>query len=104
MTHAPGHLMPRTRQWWTRCAKENNLKEPRLQLLTLAGEAWDRSTQARTLLEQNGLTYLDRFGQPRPRPEVDIEKNPKLLFEKLMRSLELEDQNVPDWLKNARLK
>ncbi len=104
MTHAPRHLMPNTRQWWTRCAKENNLKEPRLQLLTLAGEAWDRSTQARTLLEQNGLTYLDRFGQPRPRPEVDIEKNAKLLFEKLMRSLDLEDHNVPDWLKNTRLK
>ncbi|MDO9574474.1 MAG: hypothetical protein Q7I94_05715 [Candidatus Contubernalis sp.] len=104
MTHAPKHLMLKTRQWWSRYAKENNLKEPQLQLLTLAGEAWDRSTQARILLEEKGLTYEDRFGQPRPRPEVDIEKGAKLLFEKLMRSLPRDDQNLTDWLKNARLK
>ncbi len=104
MPRAPRHLMHETRQWWSRCAKENNLKEPQLQLLTLAGEAWDRSAHARSLLEQNGLTYLDRFGQPRPRPEVDIEKDAKILFEKLVRSLDRDNQNIPDWIKNARLK
>ena len=104
MPHAPRHLSPQTRQWWNRYAKENNLGEAQLQILTLAAEAWDRNTQARAILEEQGLTYTDRFGQPRARPEIDIERNAKITFEKLMRSLSRETEGLPDWLKNAKLK
>ncbi len=104
MPYAPRHLSPKTRQWWKRYVKENNLGEAQLQILTLAGEAWDRNAQARSLLEEQGLTYTDRFGQPRARPEIDIERNAKLTFEKLMRSLARETETLPDWLKNAKLK
>jgi hypothetical protein len=59
-------------------------------LLTLAGEAWDRCEQARTLLATHGLTYADRFGQPRSRPEVAIERDSRIAFARLIRELSLD--------------
>ena len=102
MPHAPKHLQLKTRQWWMDVVKTHKLNEPQRHILTLAGEAWDRSAQARAVLEQDGLTFLDRFGQPRPRPEVTIEKDAKLLFARLMRELQAGGENLPDWF--ARLK
>jgi len=104
MPHAPKHLQLQTRQWWMQVVRENELKESHRRILTLAGEAWDRSAQARRVLEQDGLTYKDRFGQPRPRPEVAIEKDAKLLFARLLREIGVEDEQLPEWLKKARLK
>lgn len=103
MPHAPKHLQLQTRQWWMKVVREQELKESQRRILTLAGEAWDRSAQARRVLEQDGLTYKDRFGQPRPRPEVAIEKDAKLLFARLLREIGVED-GQPEWLKKARLK
>ncbi len=102
MPHAPKHLHLKTRQWWMEVVKANRLSGPQLHLLTLAAEAWDRSNQARLMLEQEGLIFLDRFGQPRPRPEVAIEKEAKLLFARLIRELQLGGDNLPEWF--SRLK
>ena len=104
MRNAPRHLSSKTRAWWKRYVKENNFRESQLQLLTLAGEAWDRSAQARCILDEQGLTYMDRFGQPRARPEIDIENKAKLTFEKLIKNLARETADLPDWFKNAKLK
>ncbi len=105
MPRAPGHLRPETRQWWNRYAATHKLREPQLRLLTMAGEAWDRSIQARLAVEEEGLIYRDRFGQPRPRPEVAMEKEAKLLFERLLRALaqalQQEEAQLPEWLKGG---
>lgn len=82
--------------------KKHRLTEPQRHILTLAGEAWDRSAQARRVLERNGLVFLDRFGQPRPRPELAIEKDAKLLFARLTRDLQLDAGSLPEWF--SRLK
>lgn len=102
MPHAPKHLQLKTRQWWMDVVKRHNLTEPQRHILTLAGEAWDRSAQARRVLERDGLVFLDRFGQPRPRPEVAIEKDAKLLFARLTRELQLDAGSLPEWF--SRLK
>lgn len=77
--------------------KRHKLTEPQRHILTLAGEAWDRSAQARRVLEQDGLVFMDRFGQPRPRPEVAIEKDAKLLFARLTRELQSGAGSLPEW-------
>ena len=66
------------------------------------GRLGDRSAQARRVLERDGLVFLDRFGQPRPRPEVAIEKDAKLLFARLTRELQLDAGSLPEWF--SRLK
>ncbi|MDO8500459.1 MAG: hypothetical protein Q7S20_01290 [Gemmatimonadaceae bacterium] len=59
-------------------------------LLTLAGEAWDRTQQAREALAKFGVIYLDRFGSPKARPEVAIERDSRTSFARLLRELALD--------------
>jgi phage terminase small subunit len=66
------------------------LEPHHLRLLQLAGEAWDRSQQAREALDQHGMTFDDRFGAPHARPEVAIERDARLAFARLVRELDLD--------------
>jgi phage terminase small subunit len=66
------------------------LEEHHLRLLTLAGEAWDRAFTAREAIGKHGITYTDRFGAPRVRPEVAVERDARLAFARLVRELRLD--------------
>jgi phage terminase small subunit len=70
---APKYLKSATRAWFAQVVVDYELDEHHLRLLMLAGEAWDRGQQGRTEIEKHGITYVDRFGAPRKRPEVSIE-------------------------------
>jgi hypothetical protein len=59
-------------------------------LLTLAGESWDRGQQAREIVDRDGMTFDDRFGQPKPRPEIAIERDSRIGFARLLRELALD--------------
>lgn len=72
------------------------LEEHHERLLTLACEAWDRAEQAREALLEHGLTYVDRFDCPRPRPEVAIERDSRIGFARLVRELDLDGDPLPD--------
>ena len=87
---APAHLTPATRHWWESVVEDFELEEHHVKLLTLAAESWDRSGAARRAIEKHGLTYTDRFGAPRLRPEVGIERDHKISFARLLRELALD--------------
>jgi phage terminase small subunit len=87
---APSHLQPATKKWWVSVYEEFELEAHHLRLLTLAAEAWDRCVQARNVLAKQGLTYHDRFEQPRVRPEVAIERDSRIAFARLLRELSLD--------------
>ena len=91
---APKHLRAATKRWWLSVATGYELEEHHLKLLTLAAEAWDRCVQTREALAEHGLTYKDRFGQPRARPEVAVERDARIAFARLLRELAL-DINEP---------
>lgn len=90
MRRAPQHLHPETRKWWRSVVSEFFLEEHHIRLLTLAGEAWDRCTQAREAIAEHGLIFEDRYGQVKPRPEVNIERDSRLAFARLLRELDLD--------------
>lgn len=92
---APAHLARDTRKWFARVVREYELEEHHVRLLTASGEVWDRLQQARVIIDKNGLTFLDRFGQSRARPEVAIERDSRLAFARLLRELAL-DVSAPD--------
>lgn len=92
---APKHLAPATRRWFASVVRDYELEEHHVRLLTAAAEAWDRMVQAATVLNAAGLTFEDRFGQPRARPEVGIERDSRLAFARLLRELAL-DAAVPE--------
>jgi phage terminase small subunit len=92
---APEHLRADTRQWWRTVADEYALESHHLRLLTLAAEAWDRGVEAREAIARHGTVYVDRFDQPRARPEVAIERDSRIAFARLVRELAL-DLDPPD--------
>jgi phage terminase small subunit len=91
----PKHLRPDTAAWWQTVADQYALEAHGLRLLTLASEAWDRGVEAREAIAKHGTIYVDRFDQPRARPEVAIERDSRLSFARLVRELAL-DIEPPD--------
>src|SRR3989442_918574 len=87
---APPHLESATAAWWVSVVTSWELDPHHVRLLTLAGEAFDRAVQARQILDRRGLTFKDRFGQPKPRPEVAIERDSRISFARLLRELDLD--------------
>ena len=92
---APPHLRRDTASWWLSVADEYELESHQLRLLTLAAEAWDRCTESREAIAKYGSVYVDRFEQPRARPEVAIERDSRIAFARLVRELAL-DIGAPD--------
>lgn len=84
------HLKPNTRRWVRGAMVQWELEAHHVRLLIAAGEAWDRAEAARKILDKDGLTYQDRFGQPKARPEAVIERDSKTLFARLIRELDLD--------------
>jgi phage terminase small subunit len=92
----PSHLRQPTREWWSSVVGDFDLDPHHVRLLTLAAEAWDRGQEAREALDSHGTTYTDRFGQPRARPEVAIERDSRLAFPRVLRELDLDGLPEPD--------
>lgn len=92
----PVHLRPETAAWWRTVLEDFDLEEHHLRLLRLACECWDRGQEAREALAQHGTTYTDRFGQPRARPEVAIERDARISFARLIRELALDVDGPAD--------
>jgi P27 family predicted phage terminase small subunit len=89
-TKAPKHLSRESAAWWREIHSRYEMQSHHTRLLTLACEAWDRSTQAREALATHGTTYIDRFKAPRARPEVGIERDSRLAFARLVREIGLD--------------
>ena len=92
----PRHLKAPTKRWWKSVVDGYSLEPHHVRLLTLAAEAWDRCQQSREALQEHGLTYMDRFDQPRSRPEVAIERDSRIAFARLVRELALDVQEPPE--------
>lgn len=99
----PRHLRKSTAAWWLEVTTDYELEPHHVRLLTLAAESWDRCLQAREAIAKHGLIFVDRFGQPRSRPEVAIERDNRVQFARLLRELQLDvhepDENRPPILK-----
>jgi hypothetical protein len=86
----PAHLSGATREWFANVATEYELEPHHSRLLQLAAESWDRCQDARAVLDRDGISYTDRFGAPRARPEVAVERDSRLSFARLIRELDLD--------------
>lgn len=92
----PGHLRPATKRWFSTVLDDYDLDPHHVRLLTLAGEAWDRGQAAREIVDRDGMTFVDRFAQPKARPEVSIELNSRTSFARLLRELSLDIDTPSD--------
>lgn len=92
---APNHLAKSTRRWFESVAREYDLDESHLRVLEVAATLWDRAVKARRVVERDGCSYNDRFGQPKARPEVGVERDAWAGFLRALRELGL-DVPAPD--------
>jgi phage terminase small subunit len=63
-------------------------------LLTRAMECWDRLRQAQALIERDGLITSDRFGQDKPHPATQIEKEARAHLLQCFKSLNLDLESL----------
>lgn len=88
---APKELSNAAKELWRKIVSENeNMLTHHYALLRVCLLAWDRAEAARKTLDELGVTYTDRFGAPRSRPEVAVERDSRLAFIRCMRELGLD--------------
>jgi P27 family predicted phage terminase small subunit len=93
---APRYLSKDAKSWWNSVNDEYALDQHHYKLLEMACSTWDRCTSARKVIDQFGATYVDRYGQPKSRPEVAIERDSRIAFARLVRELDLDFQGSSD--------
>jgi len=92
----PPNLSAATKRWFAHIATTYELESHHLRLLELAGRSWDRAEQARKVLKREGVVTIDRYGQTKAHPCINIERDSQLRFARLIRELNLdEDQPGP---------
>lgn len=99
-TKAPSHLSEATKRWFASVLVDYELDPHHVRLLLLAAESWDRCVEARLAIAEHGLTYIDRYGCPKARPECAIERDSRVAFARMVRELRLDiaepdDQRIP---------
>ena len=90
ISESPQHLRPDTAAWYEAVLREFDLEEHHKRLLRMACEAWDAAQAAREAVAKHGMVYDDRFGQPRLRPEVNVERDARISFARLLRELAID--------------
>lgn len=88
---APDHLS-RSADLWREVVGAFLLEDWQCELLRRCCEAGDRADEAREQIAADGLTTTDRYGQVKPHPAVNIERDARLSQARLLRDLRLEDE------------
>src|SRR5947209_14350803 len=97
----PKHLEPETAKWFSHVVSEYELESHHLKLLIKACEAHDRGEEARLAIAEHGLVYQDRFGAPKTRPEVAVERDSRIAFARLTREIGLDLSSPAESRPNA---
>jgi len=86
----PKHFPADLRRWWSWHVEEFLLEESEQQLLTMMGDTWQTYLALGESLKRAGtMTYEDRFGCPKERPEISAMNRARTIFARLRRELNL---------------
>jgi hypothetical protein len=87
---APDGLGPTALDLWHAVHADYELAPHHVAVFVRALRALDRAVTAEAAVAEHGQTFDDRFGQPRPRPEVKIAHDDGALFARLMTAIDLD--------------
>ena len=76
--------------WWRRVIADYDLESHHRLLLEEAARAWDRTREARKILDAEGLMATDRFGQRTQHPLVIAERQSRQQWAALLKQLDLD--------------
>lgn len=91
----PKHLKAGTKAWVRRILADYEIENHHVKILIMAGETWDRITQAREQIKKEGAYFTDRWGCPKGHPALADERNNRVVFARLLRELNLTEE-VPN--------
>jgi phage terminase small subunit len=86
---APAHLSEAAKAWIRQLEAAYELEPQKQQLALAAANALDRAESARQRVEQDGPFIDDRFGQVKPHPAVNVERDARAAFVRTVRALDL---------------
>jgi phage terminase small subunit len=95
----PGHLSAPSHAWAAAVLSEFDATDSQFALVVAAAEAWDRAQQARRSIARHGAYLEDRFGQLRPHPGINVERDARAAFARIVAQLKLDADEPED---NAR--
>ncbi|MGE4194624.1 MAG: phage terminase small subunit P27 family [Pseudodesulfovibrio sp.] len=94
---APAHLSKEAKSWWDNIMNEYEIQDQAGQLILQTGlEAFDRMRQAQGLLKKEGMTTVDRFGQPKAHPMTIVERDNRAAMLAALRQLNLDLEPLND--------
>lgn len=86
----PAGLSRAALAWWKALNEEYEFPLEARLVLEAAMHSFDRWMQARAILDKEGLTFRDKFKQPRQHPAVLIERDSKAAMVRALKSLGLD--------------
>ncbi len=85
----PQHLSEESAVLWRHIVAGYAIEEHQLPTMRLALEALDQAAEARQEIVEHGAVIADRFGQLKPSPWVQIERDARSAHRLLLRELNL---------------
>jgi P27 family predicted phage terminase small subunit len=96
MLKSPKHLTKIGRDLWKRIQAEYSISDaPGLALLEAACSAYARLREAQAILDREGLQITDRFGQLRPHPLIQAERDSRSQLIQSLKALNFDDEEIP---------
>ena len=89
-TSTPSHLAGDGARFFARVASEYELEPHHVTTLAAACQQLMRAEQARKLVDAEGVTTTDRFGQAKEHPACAVERNALLAAARLIKQLGLD--------------
>lgn len=100
---APKGLRGDGRALWEDICRGYTLEPHHERILLAACLAMDRMMSASRAQRRHGSVYLDRFGQPRPRPEVAQERDARVALLRSLRELSLDSSQTEEYVRPTRI-
>jgi hypothetical protein len=82
-----GCLADAGRRLWAAVTASRELSDAQCELLLLAAKQADRAAEARTVLTSDTMIGVDRFGQAKTHPAVQVERMASLACAKLVEQI-----------------
>lgn len=94
---APAHLSKAAKTLWLRIQDSYGIDDDAgILILTTALEAHDRMKQAKSILDADGLTVIDKFGQVKSHPLIPAERDARAAMLSALKQLNLDLEPLND--------
>ena len=91
----PAHLSAEARRLWARLLGDFHLDDGAgLALVRVACESFDRGEASRRAIAAEGATLTDRFGQRKPHPLLQVERDARAALVSALRAMRLQPGDV----------